>query len=56
MQCLEYAQIDWSNRLDIFLHNETNVDLAWDIWEKKFVEIMEKCIPKVTISAKHNLP
>ena len=41
---------DWT-----FLQNET-VDLACDIWEKKFMEIMEKCIPKVTISTKHNLP
>jgi len=23
---------------------------------EKFMEIMEKCIPKVTISTKHNLP
>ena len=41
---------DWT-----FLQSET-VDLACDIWEKKFMEIMEKCIPKVTISTKHNLP
>jgi len=59
----KYAQADFekANRLIeatdwTFLHNETNVDLAWDIWEKKFMEIMEKCIPKVTIFAKHNLP
>ena len=53
----KYAQADFekANRLIETtdwtpLYNESNIDSAWDMWETKFMEIMEECIPKVTIS------
>ena len=42
---------DWS-----FLEQETDVDTAWNKWEQTFITIMEHCIPKVSISARSNLP
>jgi len=32
------------------------MDLLWSMWEKRFITIMEECIPKATISPRHNLP
>ena len=45
------VRTDWS-----FLYNVSNVDTAWDLWEQKFISIMEECIPKATISQQRNLP
>ena len=42
---------DWT-----FLDDETDMDLLWSMWEKRFMTIMEECIPKATISPRHNLP
>jgi len=39
-----------------FLRNVPNIDTAWDLWEQKFISIMEECIPKATISQQRNLP
>ena len=42
---------DWT-----FLDDETDMDLLLSMCEKRFMTIMEECIPKATISPRHNLP
>ena len=38
------------------LLNVSSIDSAWDMWEQKFMSVMEGCIPKVTTSKQWNLP
>ena len=33
-----------------------NINLSWDIWQNKFMEVMENCIPRGTLPEKWNLP
>ncbi len=33
-----------------------DVNLAWDMWQRQFLCIMEQCIPKATFRKKRNLP
>ena len=56
-----HADFDKANRLIVrtdwsFLRNVSNIDTAWDLWEQKFISVMEECIPKATISQQRNLP
>ena len=56
-----HADFDKANRLIVrtdwsFLCNVSNIDTAWDLWEQKFISIMDDCIPKATISQQQNLP
>ena len=62
-QANRYADTDFdkANRLInrtgwSFLHNVSSIDSAWDLWEQKFMSVMETCIPKATISQQRNLP
>ena len=45
------SDADWS-----FLKDQIDVDVAWDLWEQKFLSIMEECIPKGTVPTRQNLP
>ena len=45
------SRTDWT-----FLHNVSSIDSAWDLWEQKFMSVMEECIPRATISQQRNLP
>ena len=42
--------VDWSDVLS------SDMDTAAQIWEERFLNIMEQCIPKITISSHSNLP
>jgi len=58
---LEHADFDYACRLNEeanwdWLSDLSNVDEAWSRWEGQFLGIMEQCISKSTISARHNLP
>ena len=33
-----------------------NINLSWDIWQNKFMEVMENCIPRGTLPERRNLP
>ena len=33
-----------------------NINESWDTWQQKFLEVMEQCIPKGTLSKRRNLP
>ena len=39
------SENDWN-----FLDDVTDVDVIWNSWEEKFMVIVERCIPKTTIS------
>ena len=45
------TRTDWS-----FLRNVSSIDSAWDLFEQKFMSVIEKCILKATISQQQNLP
>ena len=34
----------------------SSIDAAWDLWEQKFMPVMEECIPRATISQQWKLP
>ena len=33
-----------------------NINLSWEIWQNKFMEVMEHCIPRGTLPERQNLP
>ena len=48
--CFLLDTIDW----DIVLPND--VSNAWLTWQTIFLQIMEECVPRVVLRARHNLP
>ena len=45
------ADIDWE-----ILLSSTNINECWSIWRDQFLQIMDICIPKVTLKGRKNLP
>ena len=33
-----------------------DIDESWDNWQKRFLEVMQECIPQKTLPPRHNLP
>ena len=57
----DHADIDKANRVISdadwsFVKDQIDVDVAWDLWEQKFLSIMEECIPKGTIPTRQIFP
>lgn len=42
--------VDWESLI------VDDIDVAWQNWEKTFMNIMDQCVPKTTLPAKKNLP
>ena len=42
--------VDWSNILS------SDIDTAAQMWEEHFLNIMEQCMPTITVSPRSNLP
>ena len=49
--CELLDSIDWDSLLD-----SDDIDSNWEAWLSKFLEIMETCIPTVTVHTSRNLP
>ena len=48
--CSLLNSVDWDQVLAM------NMNLSWDIWRNKFMEVMEHCIPRGTLPERRNLP
>ena len=43
---------DW----DQIFSNNSDINHCWSLWRKRFLEIMDKCIPKAVLPKRKNLP
>ena len=45
------SAIDWDT-----LFSSNDINISWSNWRDKFLQVMDACIPKVTIKGRKNLP
>ena len=48
--------LDATDWLSMFSNYATDVNVLWSLWHKRFLEVMDICIPKKRLSPKKHLP
>jgi len=57
-----YNNANWEKANDLLAATDWqllitgDIDESWDNWQKRFLEVMQECIPQKTLPPRHNLP
>jgi len=57
-----YNNANWGKANDLLAATDWqllitgDIDESWENWQKRFLEVMQECIPQKTLPPRHNLP